>query len=189
MRPGWRIALEGRSQLSISRDCPVRDWPNRDNSSTEMWGTEKTGAAEGRRQMKMGSIRSLMTVLGAVGFIAACGSSNNSSTGGFAPVAKKTTGADASLSGNSSGNSSGAGGNDNSGSPGNSSGSTQSGDDSGGACTAQCTVDSDCDTACGTAAGVNCCGSGVCFANASGTCDDEGGAGDDSGSPSPAPSM
>jgi hypothetical protein len=167
----------------------VRDWPNHDNSSTEMWGTEKTGAAEGRRQMKMGSTRSLMTVLGAVGFIAACGSSNNSTTGGFAPV-KAKTGADASVGGNNSGNSSGASGDDNSGSPGNSSGTTPTGGgDDGGACTSQCTVDSDCDTACSTAAGVNCCGSGTCFASMTGTCDDEGGAGDDSGTPAPAPSM
>ena len=139
--------------------------------------------------MKMGSIRSLTIGLGAVGLIAACGGSN-STTSGFTP---KKGGADASANnnngnnnGSSSSGSSGSGDNNQ-----NSGSSSGSGDDSGGSACANtaCATDKECDTACGSAPGANCCAMGMCFASTTGTCDTEGGAGDDSGSPSPAPSM
>ena len=125
------------------------------------------------------TLRMIAVSLGAVGFIAACGSSPSTANsfgiqpGGNVPDATTApeTGAAASPAPTATA-------------------STPPPEEAGPppSCQATCNVDGDCASPCGN--GVWCCMQNMCFSPQSGSCDSgEGGSSDDSGTAAPAPSM
>lgn len=133
--------------------------------------------------MDLVTLRMIAVSLGAVGFIAACGSSPSTANsfgiqpGASGGIPDATTAAETGAKANPAPTST-ASSSDEAGPP---------------SCMASCNVDNDCASPCGN--GVWCCMQNMCFSPQSGSCGsdeggtDEGGGGDDSGTAAPAPSM